>query len=122
MSYGKELILDLHNCDASKFNRRYIRRYFIELCDLIDMERCKLAWWDYFWTPWFWRSKDPKTYGISAVQFIMTSNVTVHTLPLLHTIYINVFSCKDFDQASVEYFTSNWFSGQVVQSLVVERL
>ena len=45
-TFGKELIIDLHNCDASTFNRKSIKKYFAELCDLIDMERCKLSWWD----------------------------------------------------------------------------
>ena len=42
-NYGKETILDIHNCDAEQFTRKSIRKYFIELCDLIDMQREKLV-------------------------------------------------------------------------------
>lgn len=38
--YGKELILDLHQCDPSTFDRESIESYFEQLCDLIEMERC----------------------------------------------------------------------------------
>ena len=36
-NYGKELILDLHDCNSDKFNRTDLEDFFIELCDLIDM-------------------------------------------------------------------------------------
>ena len=38
-NYGKELILDLHECDPSKFNRKDLEQFCIELCELIDMNR-----------------------------------------------------------------------------------
>ena len=44
--YGLELILDLHGCDTSKFNRESIKAYFEQLCDLIDMQREDLHFWD----------------------------------------------------------------------------
>lgn len=44
--YGKELILDLHECDHRTFTRHSITLYFEGICDLIDMERCTLTWWD----------------------------------------------------------------------------
>ena len=40
--YGLELIMDLHDCNVSKFNRQSLRGYFIKLCNAIDMERCEL--------------------------------------------------------------------------------
>ena len=45
-TYGKELIIDLHKCDPTTFTRKSIRMYFKDLCVLIDMDRCKLCWWD----------------------------------------------------------------------------
>ena len=50
-SYGKELILDLHNCNPDKFTRESIGQYFIDLCNLIDMQRSDLHWWDDFDLP-----------------------------------------------------------------------
>ena len=44
--YGKELILDLHKCDPSTFNRDSLEEYFIQICDLIKMKRCTLHFWD----------------------------------------------------------------------------
>ena len=44
--YGKEIILDLHECDPSTFTRESIGKYFKYLCLIIDMEACDLHWWD----------------------------------------------------------------------------
>ena len=124
-TYGKELILDLHDCYETRFNRRDLKRYFNELCDLIDMEQMKLSWWDYHWWPaWIvnlmgWRD-DPKTYGTSAVQFIMTSNITVHIIDDMYNIYLNIFSCKDFDDELVADFTQCFFWDEIVNKTVLE--
>lgn len=120
-TYGKELILDIHNCDISKFNRRQLKKFINELCTLIDMKQCKLTWWDYFWWPKFLVDPNPLTYGTSVVQFIMTSNITIHTLDKLGKLYLNIFTCKDFNEKEAEVFTANWFNGQVAKATILER-
>ena len=45
--YGYELIIDLHQCDPTLFNRKDLTRFFDELCELIDMEQEDLHFWDY---------------------------------------------------------------------------
>lgn len=122
MIYGKELVLDLHNCDTTTFNRESIEQYFIELCDLIDMQRCELHFWDDLDTPEDEKQTSPHTVGTSAVQFILTSNITIHTLDLLGKVFINIFSCKDFDPKKAAEFTVNWFKGEIVQTTVLDRL
>lgn len=119
--YGKELILDLHNCDAAKFDRKNIRNYFKNLCDLIHMERCKLTWWDDYGVPPEEQQTEPHLKGTSAVQFIKTSNITIHTLELLKAAYINIFSCKAFDEKKAKQFTQEWFRGKVVTSKIIVR-
>ncbi len=105
INYGKELIIDLHNCDSSTFTRHKIKKYFVEVCKLIDMERAKLCWWDDLRTPEEEKQNLPHTKGTSAVQFILTSNITIHTLELTKTVYVNIFSCKDFDSQKAELLT-----------------
>ncbi len=109
--YGKELILDLHNCDPVTFTRIVIEKYFEELCDLIDMERETLHWWDYEDFPEEYKKAPPHLKGISAIQFIKTSNIIVHTLDELKRIYVNIFSCKDFNAKVARVFTEKTFKG-----------
>ncbi len=104
-SYGYELILDLHKCIVPGKNtffgswkrRRFLGKFFRNLCHEIDMVPCKLVFWDDMWVlPWNRQTK-PRTTGTSAVQFIITSNITIHVLEKLDAVYINIFSCKEFD-------------------------
>ena len=119
-NYGKELILDLHECNPDLFNRRDLRRFFKQLCEQIDMERCKLTFWDYRWSR---KPKDIEAHleGTTAVQFISTSNVTIHTLTQLKAVYLNIFSCKDFNTEKAAYVCRALFEGKVVTQRTVIR-
>jgi S-adenosylmethionine/arginine decarboxylase-like enzyme len=121
-NYGKELIIDLHNCDVSKFNRESLRTYFKELCFLINMKRAKLVFWDDVGVPEDMKQVLEHTKGTSAIQFILTSNITIHTLDILKSVYINIFSCKDFSEKDAEMYTQEFFAGDVKQSITIDRL
>ena len=120
--YGKELIIDLHNCDAARFTRKSIRNYFKEICDLIVMEREKLCWWDDLYTPEGEKETEFHLVGTSAVQFIKTSNIVIHTLDILKKVYINIFSCKNFDADIAAEFSLEWFGGRIVNKQVIRRI
>ncbi len=120
--YGFELILDLHHCDSATFNRKSLRKFFKKLCDVIDMEPCKLCFWDDVGVAAEERQTSPHTKGTSAVQFILTSNITVHTLDILQAVYINIFSCKSFDQQVAEKISRDWFCAKDCRSHFIERI
>jgi len=122
-TYGKELILDLHNCNKELMNKETIEVYFKELCNLIDMEAVKAEYWvedegmnkaEY--------DANPHLQGTSAVQFIKTSNITIHTISGLGNVYLNIFSCKDFDARLAEGFSIAFWEGQKVNCLVLDRV
>lgn len=121
MRYGIELILDMGNCNVSKFNRRCIKSYFIQLCKLIDMEAADLYFWDDYRVPQEKRQTNPKTKGTTAIQFILTSNITIHTLDLLKIVFVNIFSCKDYDTKLAEDFTVRFFGARECKATVIER-
>lgn len=123
MSYGKSLSLDLHDCDPALFNRRDLKKFVRDLCTCIDMTPAKLVFWDYRYSPFAKRSAPPHLKGTSLVQFIETSTITIHTLDDLRAVYIDLFSCKDFNAAVVITFARAWFGGQwVVNSSITERI
>lgn len=120
--YGFELILDLHECDVSKFNRISLKGYLSKLCEAIDMERCELHFWDDVGVPHDERQTSPQTKGTSAVQFILTSTIVIHTLDLLRAVYVNIFSCKPFDRNVAEKLTKEWFDAQKCTVHFIERI
>ncbi|MFH1385208.1 MAG: S-adenosylmethionine decarboxylase [Candidatus Omnitrophota bacterium] len=103
--YGYELILDLHGCDPTTFNRKSLDNYFEKLCKAIDMEKCDRYFWDDVGVPVDEQQTSPHTRGTSAVQFILTSTIVIHTLDLLKAVYANIFSCKEFDKEKAEQLT-----------------
>ncbi len=121
-NYGKELIIDLHYCNSRLFTRKHIRNYFKALCDLINMERCKLSWWDDLNVPEEEKETEAHLIGTSAIQFIKTSNITIHTLDVMERVYINIFSCKDFDEREAAKFTKEWFKGKIVNRKMIRRI
>ena len=120
--YGFELILDLHGCDVSTFNRESLCGYFEKLCDAIEMEREDLHFWDYEGVPAEEISNEAHLLGTSAVQFITTSNIVIHTLDLLDIIFVNIFSCKEFDRKAAETITKDWFGAKDCRTHFIERI
>lgn len=121
MAYGKELILDLYGCDVSKFNRESIEEWLDKLCELIGMQQEDLHWWDYEGVPKGERSTEAHLLGTSAVQFITTSDIVIHTLDMLGECYINIFSCKDFDSSKAVEFTKDWFGAEEWEHQTIVR-
>ena len=120
--YGYELIMDLHGCDVSKFNRTSLDEYFEKLCKAIDMQKCERYFWDDVGLPEEEKQTSPHTKGTSAVQFILTSTIVVHTLDLLKAVYVNIFSCKGFDEKVAEQITKEWFGANGCRVRFIERV
>ncbi len=115
MPYGTELILDLHKCNSQ--SEETLDAFFDELCTRLDMKPEDR----YYWASEEHEEKDPDTYGISAVQFILTSSIVVHTLPLKAAVYVNIFTCKDFAIEPIKRFVTDWFNGRVAQAKAIQR-
>lgn len=119
--YGYELILDLRYCNIKTFNRESIDGFFKRICKAIDMVQCERYFWDDEGLPIEECQVLPHTKGISAVQFILTSSIVIHTLELLGSVYINIFSCKKFDSTMAYEISVDWFGSEVNKSHFIER-
>lgn len=131
-SYGIELILDLKDCNPEKFNRKSFNIFYDELCELLGVEKGTRHFWDYedWWrNVWYWlfnrkelkRNAPPHLKGTSAVQFIMTSSLVIHALDDLGTLYINVFSCDNFNASKAQAYIEEYFEGTTVGKKFITR-
>jgi S-adenosylmethionine/arginine decarboxylase-like enzyme len=113
--YGLELLLDLKGCDLSDCSPERLTAYFVQLCDLVRMKR--------HGEPLFWEDHSgvPHLHGLSAIQFIQTSNIVCHALPLLRAVYLNIFSCRQFDTEEARKFSVDFWRAESVSSTVVVR-
>jgi S-adenosylmethionine/arginine decarboxylase-like enzyme len=119
--YGKSLLLDIHNADIKFFNRRSLLKFFHTLCKEIDMQPEKLVWWDDVGVKKEFRQTESHTKGTSAVQFILTSSIVIHTKDILKSINIDIFSCKNYDVRKTKKFCRDYFKGKIINSIIVPR-
>jgi len=114
--YGYELIMDLSECDLSVMrSAKKIREYADKLCKLIKMKKYGKALVPYFGTD------KPFTAGYSLVQLIETSSITGHFSEHWKTAYINIFSCKVYDEKLALEFTREFFKAKKVKSRYIVR-
>lgn len=118
--YGYELILDLHNCDPAIFTKELVEKFCKDACEVIDMNPEDFHIWAS--DPDDYETDPPHLHGVSAVQFITTSTLVVHTITKMRRVYINLFSCKSFDPAKASAFSVAYFKGDVVNNRFNVRL
>jgi hypothetical protein len=120
-TYGKELIIDLKDCDPTTFNRDSLTEFFTELCDRIDVEQGDLHFWDDLGDYEDGCKTDPNLKGTSAVQFIMMGSIVIRCHDQLGTVYGNLFSCNDFKEEATARFIRKWFEGAINHVIMAER-
>jgi S-adenosylmethionine/arginine decarboxylase-like enzyme len=59
--------------------------------------------------------------GYSLMQMIMTSNITAHFVNSNNSAYIDVFSCKEFDNNTVIKIVNKFFSPRKIRTTFITR-
>ena len=103
--WGLASSIDIYNCDGDRMrDSEAIRRFVVELCDLIEMKRFGETQIVHF-------GEDERVAGYSMVQLIETSLISAHFANLSNTTYLDVFSCKPYDPDVVRDFAERYFKG-----------
>jgi len=115
-AFGMELQVDLYGCNANYIrDESKIYDFVIELCELIKMKR--------FGDPTIVRfGEDPSITGYSMCQLIETSLISAHFAESKNSVYLNVFSCKDFSPDDVVIFASKYFKAKNVEQNLTIRM
>ncbi|MBT3787647.1 MAG: S-adenosylmethionine decarboxylase [Alphaproteobacteria bacterium] len=96
MAWGQHLILDMADCNRSAItDADKIRCFSADLVEKIGMIAFGEPVIEHFATD------TPEAAGYSLVQLIETSNITAHFAELTGDVYLDVFSCKPFDEGTV---------------------
>ncbi|MCP4650810.1 MAG: S-adenosylmethionine decarboxylase [PVC group bacterium] len=114
--FGYELVLDLFECDADVItSKKKLKEYVDTLCKLIKMKKYGKTLLPYF------GEKEEFTKGYSLVQLIETSSITGHFSDYWKTAYINIFSCREYDQNLAKKFSKEFFGAKRVKSRFLVR-
>ena len=103
--WGVASSFDIYNCNPQTIrDADEIRRFVVELCDLIDMKRFGETLVVHF-------GEEERVAGFSMVQLIETSLISAHFANQSNTTYLDVFSCKPYDPDVVEEFAQRFLGG-----------
>lgn len=101
-AWGLCTAIDLQDCQPDLIrDADYIKRYVVELCNLIGMKRygdCQVV--DF---------GEGRVAGYSMVQLISTSLISGHFANETNSAYLDIFSCKGYDPSLVESFSKQFF-------------
>lgn len=104
-AWGIASAIDIYNCNPRTIrDADAIRRFVVELCDLIEMKRFGETQVVHF-------GEDEKVAGYSMVQLIETSLISGHFANLSNAVYLDVFSCKPYLPEMVQDFAEKFFEG-----------
>lgn len=113
-TWGKEAIVDAFDCEPSSIrSEENIKNFLKDLVKRIDM----IAYGE----PQVIHFGHEDKKGFTAVQLIETSNIVAHFSEDTNNAFINVFSCKDFEENTVIEIIKEYFKPGVTYSQTVTR-
>ena len=113
-TWGKHLILDAAGCSPKMIGSEVVVANFARsLVKRIDMVP--------FGNPQVVMFGSGSKKGYTMVQLIETSNITAHFVEENNSMYLDVFSCKDFDPQVVEEAVKEFFDAKYFNRTVILR-
>lgn len=113
-SWGYHLIVDIAGCNNDAITSYDIIYKFVkELVKDIDMVA--------YGEPQIVKFGSGNKLGYTLVQLIETSNICAHFVDEDNTGYIDVFSCKPFDQKVVQDLIIRYFGAQHLRCMFLQR-
>jgi hypothetical protein len=113
-TWGKHLILDAAGCSPKMIgSSTVIKNFTNDLVKRIDMKA--------YGEPQIVMFGTGNKKGYTLIQLIETSNIAGHFVEENNTMYLDVFSCKDFDAEIVKDLVHEYFDAQKFSSRVLLR-
>ena len=111
--YGKHLMVTAVSCNENILNIDTVSGFLEKIVPAINMTA--------FGEPVIAKFGEGVELGISAVQLITTSAITIHTNDAFRDMYLDVFSCKWFDEEIVLDMLRDYFSPEEIKENIVLR-
>jgi S-adenosylmethionine decarboxylase len=113
-TWGKHLVLDAAGCSPKMIGSHVVVSNFARtLVKRIDMVP--------FGEPQVVMFGSGNKKGYTLVQLIETSNICAHFVEENNSMYLDVFSCKDFDHETVKDTVREFFDAQTFRTKVMLR-
>jgi S-adenosylmethionine/arginine decarboxylase-like enzyme len=113
LCYGKHALFHLVKCNENILSIEAVKTFISTLVHDIDMVA--------FGECQCFRFGEGDEVGLSGVQLIYTSSITLHTNDLHREGYLDVFSCKDFSEDQVIATITKFFLPERVECQTIIR-
>ena len=114
--FGPHLMLDLHKCDRDKLtNFDLIYQLLKDMPAKIGMTRIsepKLMWYKDKWA---------QTAGLTGFVILAESHVSIHTFPDDDFVFLDIFSCRNFDHEATKRYLIDFFESKSPKTHLVKR-
>ena len=117
--FGTHLILDADDCQGKINDRKHIQSFIDTLVKEMGMKKVGETIFEYFEDNDYNRERD--IVGYSVVQIISLSNITIHINEISKTVYLDVFTCGDFDDTKIGLIFSDYFQAQKIKKRILTR-
>ena len=115
-AWGQHLILDLAGCPRERLIcKDNLTRWVSALIESIEMKAYGEPVIEHFAT----HSHDAA--GFTLLQMIETSNISAHFAENIGQVYIDIFSCKSFDNDTAKKVCAEYFAPSHVESHEITR-
>lgn len=109
--WGYHLILDCSGCDIKAITDPECHKQFLkDLVEKIDMVAYGDPIIEHF------AKHDPEKAGYTIVQLIETSSITGHFVDATGEAYLDIFSCKEYDDAIVRELVDVFYAPTLIKS------
>lgn len=114
--FGPHLTLDLNKCNVDKLSDyRFIFNLLNELPEKIGMTKITQPY------VFPYNGLVPEDSGITGVVIIAESHISIHTFEQKSYVFIDLFSCKDFDVEFAKKYFIDAFEAEDVEINVIQR-
>jgi len=112
-SWGFHMMIDMSSCNKKMDDEDDVRAFFDVLIQILDMKKLSSIT--------IKRVDSEEGRGLSAVQLITTSSITFHGDDVNKCVYLDVFSCKDFDRPKVLSLVQKYFTPKRISHKFIYR-
>lgn len=114
-AFGQHLVVDAAGCNDRISDRDAIAEFAEDLVKAIGMKAYGSPWIEHF------GHELPKTSGFTLVQLIETSNISAHFCDHSGEAYIDIFSCKAFDEGIALEMIDRYFEPTICETRTLTR-
>jgi len=113
--WGYHSILDVSNCNIAKAtDPSHITKFVKELVKKIDMVPYGEPQVVHF-------ADNTEKAGWTVIQLIETSSIVGHFLDINGDLYLDVFSCKPYDNEIIVEMLNEWFEPEKIVTTFLKR-